>query len=81
MKPSKETIIQIKFANKEAAHGFAEWLCEAGEQDYWQYQQYRELEKEGDITAIEFHFNGEDNKGKFMCDDIIRTTTGRLDKI
>ena len=86
----KETIIQIKFANEEAAMHFATWLCEAGEQDYWQWQECREEDEEGDITAISFHYHGpedetkaQDDKaryGEFMCDNIIRTTVGRLDK-
>lgn len=89
-KPAKETTIQIKFANEEAAHYFAEWLCGAGEQDYWQYMEYRENEEEGDITAVSFHYHGQEDEtkaqndaeryGEFMCDNIIRTTVGRLDK-
>ena len=49
----KETVLQIKFANEAAAAHFALWLCEGGEQDYWDWMEYREREEEGDITAIE----------------------------
>jgi hypothetical protein len=86
----KETIIQIKFANAAAAEHFASWLCGAGEQDYWQWMECRESEEEGDITAIQFHYHGEEDEtkdqsdstryGEFMCDNIIRTTCGRQDK-
>jgi len=84
----KETVLQIKFANEAAAAHFALWLCEGGEQDYWDWMEYREREEEGDITAIEFDYHGEEDKtkdesdperyGEFMCDNIIRTTCGRL---
>jgi len=90
MAKDKETIIQIKFANPKAARHFALWLCESGEQDYWNWQEYREEDEEGDITATEFHYHGEEDEtkakddpkryGKFMGDNIIRTTVGRLDK-
>ena len=86
----KETILQMKFANEAAAAHFALWLCEAGEQDYWQWMECREQEEEGDITATKFHYHGEEDEtkarddaaryGEFMCDNIIRTTCGRLDK-
>jgi hypothetical protein len=89
-KKDKETIISIKFANKKAAMYFVSWLCESGEQQYWDWQEYREEEEEGDITATEFHYHGEEDQtkaqtdpkryGKFMCDNIIRTTVGRLNR-
>jgi TusA-related sulfurtransferase len=75
----KEATLKIKFANKKAAMGFASWLCEMGEQEYWEYQKYREEEEEGDITAVIFDYHGPKNNGKFMRDNIIRTTVGRLD--
>lgn len=93
MKKSKtplEINLIIKFANKEAANHFAHWLCGSGEQQYWNWMEYRESEENGDITATEFHYHGEEDKtkeitdpkryGKFMCDNTIRTTCGRLDK-
>ena len=86
---SKETTIKIKFANEKAALGFASWLCEMGEQEYWEYQKCREEDEEGDITAIMFDYHGPEDKtkkltattryGKFMCDNTIRTIVGRLD--
>lgn len=86
----KETTLQIKFANEAAAAHFALWLCESGEQDYWNWMEYREPEEEGDITATSFHYHGPEDEskaeddteryGEFMCDNTIRTTVGRLDK-
>jgi hypothetical protein len=90
MKSQKETTISIKFANKKAARHFALWLCEHGEQDYWEWMRCREEDEKGDITAVGFHYHGEEDKskdesdpkryGEFMCDDTIRTTCGRLNK-
>jgi hypothetical protein len=88
----KETILQIKFANEAAAEHFAHWLCGSGEQQYWDWMEYREEDEDGDITATHFHFHyhGEEDEtkaqtdpkryGEFMCDNIIRTTCSRLDK-
>lgn len=80
----------IKFPNQEAMEHFAAWLCESGEQQYWEWMEYREQEEDGDITATHFHYHGEEDESKahddparykeFMCDNTIRTTVGRLDK-
>lgn len=86
----KETTLQIRFANEAAAKHFAHWLDGAGEQMYWEWMQCREDEEEGDITALRFHYHGEEDQtkavndptryGEFMADNIIRTTCGRMDK-
>ena len=76
-KKDTTTDITIRFSNPEAAEHFASWLCEAGEQDYWNWMEYREEDDDGDITAIDFDYHGE--SGKFMSDNIIRTECGRLD--
>lgn len=80
----------IRFANRDAMLHFAEWLCNSGEQQYWNNMEYREEEEDGDITAIDFHYHGQEDEskaktdpkryGEFMCDNIIRTTVGRLDR-
>jgi hypothetical protein len=85
-----KTTISITFDNAKAARHFALWLCDAGEQDYWTWMEYREQEEKGNITATSFHYHGEEDLskektdptryGKFMCDNTIRTTTSRLDK-
>lgn len=87
---SKKTNITIEFSNPEAAEHFASWLCGSGEQGYWEWMQCREDEEDGDITATRFHYHGIEDEtkeesdpnryGKFMGDNIIRTTCSRLDK-
>jgi hypothetical protein len=81
--------ITIKFDNAKAALHFAHWLCGSGEQQYWEWMQYREEEEPGNITAVSFDYHAEDTSkdvsdpkryGKFMGDGIIRTTCSRLDK-
>jgi hypothetical protein len=85
-----ETTIKIKFDNPEAAKHFTLWLCEQGEQDYWEWMRCREENESGNITATSFHYHGKEDEtkaktdperyGPFMGDNIIRTTVGRLDK-
>jgi len=82
--------LTIEFANQKALRHFAVWLCESGEQAYWQWMEVREEEEEGDITATSFHYHGPEDEtkatndpkryGEFMCDNTIRTDCGRLDK-
>ena len=82
---SEKTVIKIEFDNPAAAKHFATWLCESGEQDYWQWMEYREQEAEGPITARIFDYhntkvvNGKEKYGKFMADMTIRTRCGRMD--
>lgn len=85
----KKTTLKIEFANRKAAMHFASWLCNSGEQEYWNNMEYREDEEKGNITATSFHYHGVEDEtkaqddpkryGGFMCDDTIRTTCGRLD--
>lgn len=87
---SKKFVLSMEFDSKEAADHFAGWLCGWGEQQYWQWMEYREEEEDGNITATEFHYHGEEDEtksindssryGEFMCDNTIRTTCGRLKK-
>lgn len=82
--------ITIEFDTEEAAEHFATWLCESGEQQYWDWMTVRESEEDGAITAVEFDYHGPedatkakddaDRYGEFMCDWTIRTTIGRLDE-
>jgi hypothetical protein len=69
----------IKFDNEKALKHFASWLCESGEQEYWEWMKYRESEEDGDITVISFYYHGEDGKSKFLKDNIIRTKCGRIE--
>ena len=61
----------FKFANADAARHFKLWLCESGEQSYWDWMTEREQEEEGDITATSFDYHTDDNT--------IGTTTSRQD--
>ena len=65
----------IKFATKKARDHFASWLCESGEQEYWDWMEYHEQEEKGKISVVEFDYHGD---GKFLHDNTIRTTLGRL---
>lgn len=86
--PSATSTLKIEFASKEALDHFALWLCESGEQHYWDWMEAREEEEDGDITATEFHYHGPENDQfpdarryhEFMVDNTIRTTPGRLTK-
>lgn len=66
------TEVKIKFDNKKAADHFLTWLCELGEQAYWNWMECRESEEDGDITAIRFDYDFDKFKAKTEC--------GRLDK-
>lgn len=78
----------IRFASAKAARHFALWLCESGEQGYWQWMECREREEPGNITARAFHYHGPEDRtkarndprryGEFLCDGVIRTTCGRV---
>ena len=55
-----KTTLKIEFDNEKAAKHFASWLCGSGEQQYWEWMEYREEDfDEGDITATSFHYHGE----------------------
>jgi len=83
---SEKVKLTIEFDNPEALKHFATWLCESGEQTYWDWMEYREEDEEGDITAISFDYhntkevNGKEICGKFMKDNTIRCKCGRMDK-
>ena len=49
--------VKIEFATQKAAGHFLTWLCEQGEQDYWTWQECREEEEAGDITAVNFNYD------------------------
>jgi len=79
---AKKTL-SIEFDNDEALQHFALWLCEQGEQDYWQWMEYREQEETGDITGIQFDYHGGNKFGgikDFILDGTIRVKSGRMDK-
>lgn len=81
-----KAVLSIEFDNPEAREHFAQWLCNSGEQDYWESMRYREAETPGPITAVEFEYHGptgaRTKRGRavktFLGDNTIRTTCGRL---
>ena len=89
---SKEKVkLTIEFDNQEAAEHFGEWLNGQGEQDYWNWMEYREEEEKGNITVIDFDYHYPQDEqypkndarryvdSKFLGDMTIRTICGRLD--
>lgn len=51
--------LHIQFGSEEAARHFKSWLCEQGEQQYWEWMECREYEMEDGedpITALEFDY-------------------------
>jgi hypothetical protein len=72
--------ITIEFDSDEIATHFATWLCEAGEQDYWNWIRYQEQNYPNINCAISFDYHGERDDLEFMQDWTIRTKSGRLDQ-
>ena len=53
------TNVIIKFDRLEAADHFVTWMCEAGEQDYWNWMEYRQQESSNpSMTATTFEYPG-----------------------
>ncbi len=86
--PSGKTTIHIEFDNPVAAEHFAQWLCESGEQGYWDWMAYREESEEGNITAFFEYYStkdaskdvdDDDRYGDFLEDNTIRAECRRLD--
>lgn len=61
MAKPKTTSLTLNFENHEALNHFWRWLCESGEQNYWEYMEYREQEEDGDITGLQFDYRKADN--------------------
>jgi hypothetical protein len=74
----KNNDLVIRFSNPKALKHFVSWLCEHGEQNYWEWMEYRESEEKGDITAF-FDYHSEDGK-IYLPSNIIRANCSRLDK-
>jgi len=80
-----KTTLKIQFDSEEAARQFGYWLCESGEQQYWDWMSYRESDEDDTsepITAIAFHYfpPWEGADVEFLEDWTIRTELGRLDR-
>lgn len=65
-------ILTFDFKTKEAAEHFKSWLCESGEQEYWEWMRERESDLEDDemISVVEFDY--------WLPDGRIDTKLGRL---
>jgi len=72
LKKKDKTVVSIEFDNKIIADHFLNWLCESGEQDYWQWQEVTEEKECGDITAVIFSYDFKKLSAK--------TKSGRLTK-
>lgn len=49
--------LTFNFENEKALNHFKSWLCGCGEQQYWDWIEYREKEDEkGDITGFSFDY-------------------------
>jgi 2-succinyl-5-enolpyruvyl-6-hydroxy-3-cyclohexene-1-carboxylate synthase len=68
----------IKFGSEEASQHFAVWLCESGEQHYWDWMRAREEEEPGNITAVNLEYYPDDSREGFVSDGVIRAHLGRL---
>lgn len=68
--------VKISFDNEKTARHFVAWLCNAGEQDYWEWMKHREKEDpEGEFTAT-FRYDFDES------DDLkleVKATSTRLD--
>lgn len=81
-RPSDACDLVIMFHSKRARELFARWMCRSGEQQYWEWMEYRETEESGDIT-VAFDYNpivrpdlpkdNADRYGGFIADGIVRT--------
>ena len=73
--------LTIEFPSQEQLVDFATWLCDSGEQSYWDG-----INNEDDgVSSVRFHYHGVEKTefahndarryGPFMGDNIIRTST------
>jgi hypothetical protein len=59
--------LTIEFDSQEALEGFASWLCESGEQNYWEWYENKKI-----IVAKQFDYHSEN--GDFLEGNIIKAT-------
>lgn len=76
----------IRFGSNKARQHFKLWLCESGEQSYWDWMACRERREPGDITAVEFKYHRfhdystRANEREFNASFPIEVVLGRLDR-
>lgn len=52
----KTSQLTFSFDNPRALQHFWIWLCESGEQEYWEWMRERENDEDDDITGLEFDY-------------------------
>jgi hypothetical protein len=69
---SKSVELVIKFPNQEALKEFAVWLCESGEQQYWEWFDYNDETKS--VAHLKVDFNYFVKSKTFMKNNVIETS-------
>lgn len=80
--------LKIEFDNQEALNNFAIWLCEYGEQQYWNCMELVEEDSEEITTVLKFEYheildrslptNDPKRYGEWLKNNTIKTVCGRL---
>jgi len=68
---SNSPTLVLQFDNVDAVNHFKSWLCESGEQHYWDWMIEAEEDWEGNISGINFDYS---------TGSTIKVTCGRLNK-
>lgn len=75
---NKKKEVKFIFDNEEAAENFLSWLCNSGEQQYWDWMENVEPDEKGPVTVVSFDYWQNDNK-KFGEGDVY-CECGRLNR-
>lgn len=63
--------LTIKFPNEKLREDFATWLCEQGEQDYFNWAEIQDVQ----VSRFQYHEekvkNGKTSYGKFLADNVV----------
>lgn len=68
---ARQSSLTFQFDNPDVLEHFVTWLCESGEQLYWDWMAEQESQEDGDITVLTFEY-GKAKKG------LITTKCGRF---
>ncbi len=66
----QEHTVKIKFHSEQSAIMFLEWMCESGEQEYWNYCEHRDEDELADDGVVTFNYH---KKGEFAKDLEVKT--------
>lgn len=70
--------LTFEFDNERALYHFKLWLCESGEQHYWDWMEAREEEEQGNITVgFDYHGDGSGAEGFASC-RVVATNAFRI---